>query len=504
MFANVSQIASSGSVYEQLISQVIAVESQPKLKLRAEQTELGVYKGILSDFGSKASALDAVLERFRDPLQSPFEALSATAPSGSGFKATAADGATLGEHSVRVDQLARADARLSKRLDNAGTQIADLFVDPGDPGDLFTPATPDTIGERRFTINIAQDDADPVALEVAYTPPEGATDGDVVAGIAAAINDAAEAAQADGRLAEGTGVAASVVRETEGTSRLSLRGLATGYGNRLTFDDPDGLLAAFEVDRTAVRSGTGGGAVYAVGTGPEDSGLSATLTLDGLTVYRDTNTVDDLLDGVTLTLTAVSDEAAPLTVGPDTKTARREVESFVKAYNDLSKFLTAKSKVDPEAGTRGVFAGDAAVRGLQFGLRNDLARPVEGAGDLRGLADLGITVERDGTLTISDSAALDEVLQGSTAAVGALLGGAGGLAERLQARTEGLIGSGGTIASRKEGVDIRVDRIGDRIARWDARLARRETSLRDQFAQLEAFVTQAQQQQASIASLFFY
>ena len=503
MTANLSRIFNSGSLYEQLISQAIAVESQPRQALKTEQSDQRVFKAVLGDFASQASALDAVAGRFRDPFRSPFSARAATVAEGAGFTASASDRAAPGEHAVRVDRLARADARLSKRVDDAGTDLADLFVDPGRPGTIFSPATPDTIGERRFTVRVPQDGADAVALDVAYTPPEGATNDDVLAGLAAAVNAAAAAARADGRLAEGTGVAASVVHETSGTSRLSLRGLATGYANRLAFDDPDGILGALEANRTAVRAGAGGGAVYAVGTGPEDSQLSAAFTLDGLALYRDSNTVTDALDGVTLTLASVTAEAATLSVGADTGGMRKEIEAFVEAYNGLSSFLTSKSKVDPDAGTRGPFAGDASVRSLRSGMRADLARGVGGAGGLRGLADLGITVERDGRLTISDGDALDAVLAARPAQVGALFGGPDGFAARLEGRTKALLGADGTIAQRKTSVDARVERLGARIERWDVRLARRETTLRAQFAQLQEIATQAQAQQQSIANLFF-
>ena len=505
---NLAQLANSGSLYEQLIGQVIAVESQPRLKLRAAQSEQTVFKGVLSDFSSRASALDTVLDKLRDPFRSPFAARAASAADDAGFSAKATEGAAPGQHEIRVTRLARADARLSRQVEGAGTDVADLFVDagdPGDPGGLFgdpppRPATPDSMGERSFTIRIAQPQGDPVALDVRYTPPEGATNDDVLAGLAAAVTSATQAARADGRLAEGTGASASVVRETSGTARLSVRGLATGYGQRLRFDDPDGILAALEVDRTAVRQGAGGGAVYAVGTGAEDSALNAAFTLDGLPIYRDSNTVSDALDGVTLTLSGVTDRPSALTVGADVEGMRSEVDAFVKAYNGLNGFLTSKTKVDADSGTRGEFAGDAAMTGLRLGLRTDLSR---GPGDLR-LADLGITTERDGTLKLSDPAALDAALAASPAAVGALFSAEGGLGARLGDRVDGLLGSQGAIARRKEGADARIRSLGSQIERWDAKLTRREATLRDQFARLEAIATQAQAQQNSLASLFFF
>ncbi len=488
---NLARLANSGSLYEQLISQTLSIESQPRLKLRAAQTEQTVFKGILSDFGSRASALDTVLDKLRDPFRSPFAARAASAAEDAGFSATAASSAAPGQHEIQVTRLARADARLSRQVERDGADVAALFADAGDPA---------VMGERSFTIRIAQPQGEAVALGVRYTPPEGATNDDVLAGLAAAVTSATQAARADGRLAEGTGVSASVVRETSGTARLSVRGLATGYGQRLQFDDPDGVLAALEVNRADVRQGAGGGAVYDVGTGAQDSALNAAFTLDGLSIYRDSNTVADALDGVTLTLSKVTDQASALTVGADVKGMRSEVDAFIEAYNGLNTFLTTKTKVDADSGKRGELAGDAAMTGLRLGLRTDLS---QGSGGLR-LADLGITTERDGTLKLSDPAALDAALAASPAAVGALFSADGGPGARLGDRIDGLLGSQGTIARRKEGADARIRTLGSQIERWDAKLSRRETTLRDQFAQLEVIATQAQAQQTSLNSLFFF
>ncbi len=491
--ANLSSIYNSGSLYEQLISQVIAIESQPRLKLKAEQGDQNVYKGVLSDFSSKVSALDSALDKLQDPLRNSFQGRAATVGADAGFKASASDDAATGTHQIRVDRLAQADARLSKQVASTATDLADLFLDAGDP-----PAP----SARSFTIHIAQDDADPVDLEVSYTPPDDATNDDVLAGISRAINAAVHTADTDGRLAKGTGASASVVHETSGTSRLTLRSLATGYGNRLTFSDPDGLLAEMEVSRTDVRTGTGGGAVVAVGSGPADSDLTSAFSLDGLTIYRDTNTVDDAVDGLSLTLSAVTEEPATVTVGSDVKGMRTEVEAFIKAYNGLATFLTTKTKVDADTGARGAFAGDAAIRGLRYGLRSDLARPFSGAGDLKGLADLGITTERDGTLKLSDATLLEEALADSPDTVGTLFSGEDGVAARLADRIGGLIGSFGTIAQRKKGVDASIKRIDSQIKRLDNRLALREEMLRSQFARLEEMSTQAQTQSQSLT--FYY
>ena len=499
-----TSIANSGSLYEQLISQVIAVESQPKLKLRAEQTDQDVYKGVLSDFSTRISTLNTLLEKLQDPFRTPFAGRAANVPEDAGFSATATDDAATGQHEIQVRQLARADARLSKQVVATDTTLRDSFIDtPGDP--LADPPTSDTFGARTFTLNIAQPDgADPVEIEVSYTPEADATNDDILKGVAAAITAATRTARADGLLAEGTGATASVIHETDGTSRLSLRSTATGYNNRLSFTDTDGLLAELELNVTSVRSGTGGGAIYAVGSGPADSALSASFTLDGLDIYRDTNTVDDALDGITFTLNAVTDAPETLTIGANTKAMRADVDTFIKEYNALATFIGSRSKVNADTGNRGAFAGDAAMRSLRLGIRTDLSREISDNSTFSRLADLGIETQRDGTLKITDASQLDAALAANPDAVGALFSSEDGIGARLTSRFEGLLGSSGTIEQRKKTADSRINQIKSQIERWDLRLARREETLRNQFAQLEALTTQAQSQQASLASLYFY
>ena len=499
---NIARLANSGSLYEQLIAQTIAIESQPRLELRARQTEQTVFKGVLSDYASRLSALDSALDTLADPLQSAFNARAATVGEEAGFSATASADAAQGDHAVRVLQLAHADARLSKQLAAGGETLIGTFTEPGEPAGPFgvPPATEDEVVARSFTIHLAQDDGSTADVAVSYQPSEGATDDEILGGIAAAINEAVAGADLD----DGTGAAASVVRETEGTARLSLRSLATGFGNRLTFSDPNGVLAELEVDQTAERVGTGGGAVRAVGTSAEDSALSAALTLDGLTLYRDANTIDDALDGVTFTLDAADDEARTLTVGPDTDAMRADIDAFINAYNAASRFLSDKTSVNAETGARGAFAGDAGVRGLRAGLRNDLSLETAGAGAFSRLADLGIEADRDGTLSVVDEDALTDALASAPGDVEALFTADDGVASRLRDRIGGLIGASGAIEARKDAVDARVSTLGAQIERWDARLERREESLRAQFALLEEFAVRAQSQQASIQSLFFF
>ena len=120
------------------------------------------------------------------------------------------------------------------------------------------------------------------------------------------------------------------------------------------------------------------------------------------------------------------------------------------------------------------------------------------------LAQIGITANRDGTISVSDATALADALARRPEAVGALFGGDDGLGARLGSRLGDLLGTDGTIAARKKNADSRIQQLGSQITRWDSRLQRREDSLRAQFNQLQAVADQASAQQQSLAGYLNY
>ena len=484
----------NGDPYEALIAQMVAIERQPQFALKAERSERSVFKGVLSDFDSALSALDTAVKGLVDPIANPFAGRSASVPDGAGFGVTVSDEAAAGSHTLAVERLATADRRVSRQFSAAGAVLRDFFDANGPQTFEITVASPsDDAADRRVTLPVTVD-------------PTGATDGEVLAEIQAAIGGAMSAAVADDTLVRREQAAgASVVNETSDTARLSLRSGATGFAGRLAFADSDGgLLALLEVAGGAVASGTGGGPVTDVGTTEADSALNAQFELDGLTLYRSTNAVDDALAGVTLSLERTGEQTA-FGVGADGDGSKKEVQDFIKRYNAALTFIARKTAIDAEAGTRGDFAGDSAVRGLRFGMRNDLVQTVAGQPPGLGrLSDLGIEVQDDGTLKLVDARSLEAAVERDPSAVQRLFAAPdGGLGTRLRDRLDAFLGTDGVIDGRRRVADARVDRLDDRIEAWDDRLAKREDQLRQQYARLQEALALFQGQQQSLSSFFY-
>lgn len=481
--------------YEQLISQMIQIERQPQFTMEAQKRTQERTKAVLSDFDSTLSALHTRLETFTDLFSNPFDGRSATlAADENAYKVSASDDSAFGSHTLKVDRLATADARISQQYTSSGTSLRTFF---------------DTNGEQTFSINVSNPtEGDPnnrEAISVTINPT-GTTDEEILDEISAAINTAMTDAVDAETISDSQTSNASVVKETTSTARLSLRAGETGYNNRLEFtDSANGLLSLLEVNSASVASGTNGGQVTAVGTSETDSELNSRFVLDGLTLYRDTNQVTDALTGTTINLQQVSTAASEFNVAPDSDTIVDEVKSFITQYNDVLSFIEGRTSVDGATGTRGIFAGDSTFTGLRLNMRTDAVRSVTGqpTDGPQALTDLGITIENDGTLTLEDEDALLAAVEQNGDAVKTLFAADDGVANRLKTRLDEYLGVNGIIDNRQDAIDERVNRLDDRIDAFDFRLQIREDQLRAQFAQLQETVAVVQGQSASISNFFF-
>lgn len=484
---------SANDPYEQLIAQMIKLESRPKLDLQSQQTRQKKVKDVLGELDGKLSALRKQLQTLGDSLAGPFATRKVTLPENAGVAVRASASAALGSHQLQVERLATADTRVSRRHEAAGTTLRAFF---------------DAQGAQTFTLEVASPTAaDPTrrtSLAVSVDPA-GTTDAEILAEIAGAIQQQATAAVDAGLLAAADRPAASLVRETADAARLSLRSARTGYAGRVGFtDSAGGLLALLEVSAAATAAGTAGGQVTAVGTSDADSALNSRFTLDGLTLVRSSNEVADALDGLTLTLERPGD-ALLFSVGTDGEGLKQAVTGLVDKYNAALDFVRRKTQVDGSTGTRGDLAGDSAVGSLRFELRRAAAAPLAGAlpGQVALLADLGLRLREDGSLELHDATRLEEAFERDPDAVQRFFAGDGGLVERLTATADRFLGSEGLIAGRRKLIDARVRRLDAQVKVWDERLAARENLLRDQFARLQEMAAGFQSQQNTINAYFY-
>ncbi len=155
-------------------------------------------------------------------------------------------------------------------------------------------------------------------------------------------------------------------------------------------------------------------AAFDFSNGPEtvqvQAGQDAHLRLNGIAVTRPTNVIDDLLPGVTLTLTATTSTPATLRATPNTEGALAVMQSFVEMVNatkSLVESLTARGY--GSGTTAGELAGDSLADTIMQGMEALLGQGY-GTGGVH-LADLGILTERDGTLTLNEAVFTDALTE---------------------------------------------------------------------------------------------
>ena len=477
--------------YQRLIQQTLRIESQPKIDLENQREQKKNKKSAVNDLDGKLSSLQTQLDTLTDTTTNPFEGRTASAEDGTtAFSVSADETASTGTHSLSVNRLASEDGRVSKEYTSGGSDIDNAFS--SDQTFNVEVATPSDSGTDRKSVQV-----DVSASDLSGTNEE------VLNNIKSAVDSAFQSAVDDGTIASDERPDVSVVNPTSDTARLSIRSSQTGYDGRLGFSDStDGLLSSLEVNADQLADDTRGGELTEVGTDESSSKLTSEFTLDGLTLTRNSNTVDDALEGVTINLDEANGTESNFEVASDVEGAKTVVEDFVDKVNEVITFLKEETDLAPSEGEeRGTLADDGTFRRLDQQLRTDATSPVDGQPEgLNTLADIGIEANRDGTLKLSDENALEDAVRNNQDAVKSLFNSSDGVATRLENRVDQFVGAGDLLDSRTDSIDRGIDRMDDRIDQFDERLERRQQQLRDRFANVQSTIRSLASQQQAISA----
>lgn len=217
---------------------------------------------------------------------------------------------------------------------------------------------------------------------------------------------------------------------------------------------------------------------------------NATLTVDGISITRASNTIDNVIEGVTLTLTKETATAGTVTVAEDTTGARSAIEGFVKAYNDANKAIKDLTAFNAETRKASTLTGDSTARSIQTDLRNIVGDSIAGLPGVSRLSDIGVSFKADGTLTI-DSAKLDAALKDPAKKVGSYFAGVAdttGFAEAISSKVENYIRSDGLLAGRTDGINASIKALEKQREALNTRLEKFEARYRAQFTALDSMV----------------
>jgi flagellar hook-associated protein 2 len=447
-----------------LINSLINLERRPLVLLQNRQAGLQQQRDLFQQLNTHllalrdaASAIDNQNSLLTgSTLDEEFLAYAATS-SAEAFVTASADGqATPGSFAVRVDAIAQVARRFSDGFASATDVVAtsgqSLSIDFGGalPIDLTIPAAGASLNDLRDLINSDPNNVGDVRADVIF----------------------------------------------DGTAhRLIVAGTRTGAANDITIT-------------TDIAGPAGGGSPFLDATLAQAATDSQIQAL-GMTITRASNTLTDVIPGVTFELRGVHDVADPdaiIDVARDDEPMVESLQALVDAYNEVRNFTSAQSNFNEETGTAGPLSGDFTIRGIQRRLPDVLSSQYAfGTNPFTSLGELGVRFDRDGLLTL-DTDVLEGALDTDPQAVRQLLSGDGitdGVATALARALDPITESGtGAIASRDAGLEEQIEALDATIERTERRLVQREELLIRQFTRLETLVGQLNAQGNFLSTAF--
>lgn len=376
--ASVSSVGiGSGVLTSELIDNIANAERVPT-ETRLDKQEEGITAQ-LSLFGKIQSAITDLRLPSRS-LANPslFESKSISSGNSAFSGAISSTSAKSGTYNLEVNYLAKAQ-----------TLTSGLFSDK-DTTTLGTGSLAITV--NGVTSNVTIDNTN-----------------NTLEGIAAAINEDASST-----------VTASVLNTGSGF-KLVLNSNETGLENVMSIavtdtGDGDGMDAS-GLSRLSYTAG----ALQLTQSQPADD---AQLIFNGVPVTRSSNTIDDLISGVNLTLSGTNTGSpSSLIIKNDTSAVVDKVKEFVEKFNALQTLINDNSKFDPSgASDNGILLGDSTTRTMMSQVRRVLGTSVEGlaGASVRSLAEVGISTNFESGLMTLNESTLNAKLKASPADVSAL------------------------------------------------------------------------------------
>jgi flagellar hook-associated protein 2 len=423
-----------------LIEQLVEVEMLPARQLEARKGNASRRMSVVSDLISKLQALKTAATSVDTAAE--VRAVKATSSDEARVKVTSSGAAQPAQMSLRVGALARAQ-----------TSTSTLFP------------TSDAGAAGTGTLGIQVGSAPPV--DVQFIAADSLQD------ITNRIND------------EVDGVHAQLI-DTGSGFHIAVSSDETGAASALTFTEAGSSLGFLAPGSVKVAA------------------QDASFTLNGIAVTRPTNTIADVMTGVTLNLVgthAVADPDTLVSVTGDPAGAQAKVQSLVDAFNALADVVNGQLTYSGVTRGGDTLFGDSTVRALQRALSQTAgASYAHGEGTVT-LGQLGIDLGRDGKLTI-DPTALADAVAADPEAIESLIAGPTGLAAAFSDLVAGYTRAGdGFLSAKKTALTSEMSHYDDAIERIESRASRIGDQLHAQFTALESLMSNLQSQQAALAAL---
>lgn len=442
--------AGSGIDFASITTQLVKLEKLPIAGLETKKSGADHQIKLVSDFATKLRGLETAAKEL--DTASKVRAVKATTSNEDRVKVTATGSAQLGTFDIGVTALARAQTNQSRTFATNDAGVA-------------------SSGSIDITIPTGGDDEGIEGGGPKVTTIEWDSD-ETLTSIARKINDA------------NGGVRASVLHD--GTNyRLLMSSDETGTEHAFTVNDPGDLLGF----------GDSGNELTA--------GRDAQFTVAGVPVTRSSNTLTDVIEGVTFELiseTPANDPPTQVQISRDPDGLAKKVQTFIDAMNNVQSFVSGQLS-NKEADPNDSLRNDSMLQGFQRRF-SALLSSAHGP-DQTSLGRFGIKLARDGTLSL-DRTKLDASITAEPDGLARLMAGSGGMVTSMAALTGDYTRSGdGVLASKQTAIRSRIKGWDGQIERIESKATSLQERLTRQFSATDSTIAILNSQSTYINSMLF-
>jgi flagellar hook-associated protein 2 len=222
----------------------------------------------------------------------------------------------------------------------------------------------------------------------------------------------------------------------------------------------------------------------------------AELSIDGITVTRSSNRIEDLVPGARLTLNRTASTVA-ITASRSSQAVSGALADFVGTLQAMRQLIGDFRRPAQDGEEAGSLAGDPTARALDQRIGRLVSVQVAEANGL-SLADVGVGIARDGTITV-DSARLANLPAARLADAEALLRELSGSASPT--RPNRLTSIAQLAVTANDGLTRQRTRASRDLEKVEAQAQARQALLTQQFAAMERSVGLSRAAQSQIDQL---
>ncbi|ARU40857.1 hypothetical protein CCB80_06745 [Armatimonadetes bacterium Uphvl-Ar1] len=436
----------SGIDVDSIISQMIRLEQFPVQRLQAQQAQLSARQTIYGQFKSTLNGLNSAASSLN--IASSFQPNKVSSGDTTIATATVTDAAVPGNYGIDVLAIARADKMTSsafastsdalglaglfmvngKSLDvaagdsltaiaskinglnvgvsanviNGGTGQSYLVLGGGKTGARNAILLADVSGGvaqslglttgsstlRDLTGSVAKSAGFKNSTDTLGTLTGATSSGTLTLGSdAIAYNLSTDTLQslADKINLTGNHTASLVTEKVDGVDVTRIQINSTSWP--ATYTDPGNLLGVLGVTKAGTAN-------------PVTTASDAQVEIDGVTINSASNTLTNVVGGMTLDLKKVG--TTEIAVTRDNTAIKDKVKAFQKAYNDVIGYIRDNSQFNNETFQSGPLFGDSNAAQVESSLNTLLFSNV-GTGSIKNLADIGFSLDDKGKIELDES-----------------------------------------------------------------------------------------------------